>query len=148
MYDFGIYGIFQKKEIHITSYKLVNMQYNYAKMQVLLAIKVCQMKKVDPVCEILAELSDEPKNIIYTRIGRYCKTGYIIRKLVRGTSKFMYTLSKKGTKTLEQYLDRYHRGLSLNLRWSPKPVDFKDGGKPLPGLVLHDTDVNEKDNGT
>lgn len=124
------------------------MQYNFGKMQVLLATKVCQMKKVPATHDMLSELVGEDRRVLNMRLSRYCRTGYLLRKFVGRTSTRAFALSKKGTRTLEQYLDRYHRGLSLNLKWNPKPVDFKDGGKPLPGLVLHDADVNEKENGS
>ena len=121
------------------------MWYNYRKMQVMMASKVCLMRKVPPTCEMLAELVGVDREMIWHQVGRYMRYGDFTRRTVGRTRIFAYVLSKKGTRTLEQYLDRYHRGLSLNLKWNPKPVDFKDGGKPLPGLVLHDTDVNEKE---
>ena len=124
------------------------MYYNYRKMQVMMASKVCTMKKVSPTCEMIAELVGVDRETIWHRVGHYMKYGYFTRRTAGRTRIFSYVLTKKGQSVLEQYLDRYQRGLSLNLRWTPKPVDFKDGGHPLPGVVLHDTDVNEKENGT
>lgn len=119
-----------------------NMQYNYRKLQVLYAIKMCKQNKVYPTSISLSKMVGIKLDNMTVCLARYLDWRYVTRRRKRGMRAQVYSLTKLGVHTLKLYMARYLNGTHLNLVHKPRPCDFKDDGILLPG---YENEHNRKD---
>lgn len=127
-------------------------RHNLAKLKILSAVKTCQERGISAVASEIVKLTGKTPNQVnyclyhYSELFPYLKRKYANkarwhpvpktraekqkrRKRILGARKpksmYKYTLATEGKNVLRKLLERYERGLDLNLRRkNPQPVVF------------------------